>query len=113
MIQPARSLIPQAGGRRAVTKASPFGVFTPWRLLAIGSSVICPAAAGQFSNKPVPMKNSLRFLLPLSLTAALLALTSCQTADPTPTPAETNNHGKPRAAGTGTMQGMDHTKMKM
>lgn len=59
------------------------------------------------------MKNSLRFLLPLSLTAALLALTSCQTTDPTPTPAETNNHGKPRAAGMSNMQGMDHSKMKM
>ena len=59
------------------------------------------------------MNTSLRFLLPLSLTAALLALTSCQTTDPTPIPAETNNHGKPRAAGMSDMQAMEHSKMKM
>lgn len=47
------------------------------------------------------------------LVAALFGLTSCQTSDRTPTPAETNNHGKPRPSGMGSMQEMDHGKMKM
>lgn len=58
------------------------------------------------------MKSSLLFLLPLSLVAALLGLTSCQMSKPSPKP-ETNNHGKPRASGMSNMQEMDHAKMKM
>ena len=58
------------------------------------------------------MKTHIRFLLPLSLTAALLALTSCQMSDPTPAPAETNNQGKPRASSMGNIE-MDPAKTKM